>query len=494
MIRKSGKISVLQVDSLGVSWMRIHPGASGGAALEFARVDAGAAPEAQVEALSSLAREHALAGDQLCTVLPRHEITARVLVLPTQDQAEAASMVRLNAEEYVPYSLNELILGTRIVELLPNGESRVFAVLAHKEVVEQHVQLLRKAGLAPQRIFLSTACLASAAEAAGLSARGACALVHLGANSLEVIALRAGALQFTRGLAAGQDWRPIGTPEGRDALEELGTETRSSLSSFRRESEDGMGADFTFLAADYLDVATACEALRGHGGPDLQEPPRPALFEQTEALAGRPFPWVLAGAALTALGQASLDIDLLPEDLAKARRSEQVQRLVRHALVAAVAVLTAAGLYFGQQIHARNRYVRELSAQVAALAPQAEGIARKRQQLSLLQEQVERNGTVLELIARATAMAPEAELTLSQFDYDSEQGVNLFGRARQRESVVKYSQDLRNLAENGAALWSAASVIYIQEGVEFDKNVFMFQIQARYEADAEGEADDAAAE
>ena len=73
-------------------------------------------------------------------------------------------------------------------------------------------------------------------------------------------ALRGAALHFTRGVASAQDWRSIGSPEGGDSLEELAVELRNSLSAYRRESENGMGADHTYVSSDHADESAVSEA------------------------------------------------------------------------------------------------------------------------------------------------------------------------------------------------------------------------------------------
>jgi Tfp pilus assembly PilM family ATPase len=56
-------------------------------------------------------------------VLPRHEITSRIITLPSQDINEIKNMVALRAEEFVPYSLEEIQISQCILEELPNSES-----------------------------------------------------------------------------------------------------------------------------------------------------------------------------------------------------------------------------------------------------------------------------------------------------------------------------------------------------------------------------------
>jgi len=373
------------------------------------------------------------------------------------------------------------------IELLPGGESRVLAVLAHKDVVRNHVNLLHRAGLAPQRIFLSTACLVSAAAAANLAERGPCALAHLGGGGLEVAAMRGAALHFTRGVASPQDWRPIGTPEGAESLEELAVELRNSLSAYRRESEDGMGADFTYVSSDHADEAAVCDALRRETGIETNPSPACRALIAPESVSVPRQPLVLIGAALSAMDRASLTVDLMPEDLVKAQEFDRIRQMAKRGFAMAAVILLALSIYFIQGALARKSYIRELQKQMAALAPQAQGVSEKQERLRMLREQVAQNGTVLEMLAQATAAAPETKLTITQFEYDSETRIDIFGRALQREDVLKYADTLRGLAATQLKLWESASNVYIQEGSEYGKNIFMFQIQVPFAQEASRE-------
>ena len=159
-------------------------------------------------------------------------------------------MIRFSAEEYVPYPVDELIIQNAILRREPGGESKVLAVLAHRDVLKNHLAPLRKAGIIPQRVLLSTACLANAVTAARPPAQGAYALANLSSSGLEILVFLGSKLLFGRGVASEQDWSKRGA-DAAGADEELAIEVRGSLSAYRRESEDGEGAENVYLASDY---------------------------------------------------------------------------------------------------------------------------------------------------------------------------------------------------------------------------------------------------
>ena len=73
--------------------------------------------DALAAALKSLADERGLGGDRIVSVLPRHDLTTRILTLPTHDRAEIASMLRFSAEEFVPFSAAELIIDLSLIHI-----------------------------------------------------------------------------------------------------------------------------------------------------------------------------------------------------------------------------------------------------------------------------------------------------------------------------------------------------------------------------------------
>jgi Tfp pilus assembly PilM family ATPase len=211
----------LQFDAQAIVRLRVHYSMRGLEVLAYDRVEGpwNAEGKAFEEALDAFVAEYRLKDDAVYTVLPRYDIATRILTLPTHSPEEAANMVRLSAEEFVPYTIEEMIIDQCILEKLPNGESRVLAALAHRDAVYGHLNLLRKTGLEPDGIFLSTACLAlvlqSCASAKALPDVRRLALANLGFSGIEVVVADRGKIQFSRGIATVQNWAAAPAPKKR---------------------------------------------------------------------------------------------------------------------------------------------------------------------------------------------------------------------------------------------------------------------------------------
>lgn len=476
MARKSNHINVLQFDAHTVSCLRATVEGKSVAVVshDVERGDWTGDPAALGGVIAGLAARLALAEEPVYTVLPRHEITARVVVLPSQDPAEIDSMVRLSAEEYVPYPVDDLVISHSILHKLPGGESRVLVGLAHKDVLQAHIDLLAQAKIVPQHVYLSTTCLATALSAAVPPGEEPVGVVSLGSTGLEVVVFTGGRLGFTRGVASAHDWSLSG--EGAVAAdEELGLEVRGSLAAYRRESEDGVGVDRVLLSCEWADPAPHAAVLGGETGKECEAAPLPAGLVASGGSRLRGAPWLALGAVLAASGQGRHVIDLLPHSVIEGRRMQGAQaRALRVAAFAALLVLALGALY-GQAVRQRSGMVRELEAQRARLEPNARGIAEKQEQLYALRRKVEQAGTALEYLGALAQLAPDTGLNLTRVNYSRGTGLEVFGRAVAIDDIHAYAERMRGMKDT-FALFAQARSLYEERAVERNQPVFLYQI------------------
>ncbi len=493
MARKPEQHSILQFDSQGIAWVRVERQPRGGVVLAdhaFLRGDwpDGAALE---EALGAFARGRGVRDDVIFSILPRHELTTRILTLPTHDPQEIAGMLRFSAEEFVPYSADELVIDYAVLRELPSGEAVVFAALAHRDVVERHVAVLAAAGLEPEKLLLSTACVVSAAIAAMPAEKGRYAVVHLGAGGFEVAVIDGGVLVYSRGIATTQDWQALARDPGagtgggliqESGADELAAEIRSSLGAFRRESEDGAGVDRVYIACDGEDVSALCRVLSESLGRECV----PAGFAEkvVQALGAPGIPLAAAGGACAVAGGGALEVNLLPRRISEKRRLQGTQRLVLRAAVFAAVLLLLLGALYWQNLRVRRQLIDEFQSRALAMEPNARGISEKRAQLDILRRQVDRKGSIIEQFAAVVDAAPDDRVNITRISLDREEGVSIWGRAKTVDDVAEYAQQIRNKAESVLPFFAAARSLYEQKAMEQDQEIFTYQIEVPVEPEA----------
>jgi len=485
LARKTPYINIIQMDARMIAVLRCKM--AGKKAVEVSWLcQKGDWPDADAlaEAFRSFIHEHRLQDDTAYLLLPRYDVTTRFLTLPSHDRAEIAGMVRFSAEEYVPYALDEMVIDQCILNPLESGESHVLAALAHLDVVNRQITTFSKAGLSPERVLLSTACLAAVVSAGGNT--GDFALVNLNAGGIEITVFERGVPVFSRGIVTARDWGAIAEnpdfSEGPGVLdasgaEELASEVRGSLAAYRRESAEGLGTDEVYVACGYARVEKLCASLSEKTGKHCV----PADFALSlldgggATLPGIPADFI--GALQEISGAVPSSLNLLPVKETEARRIKGVKRLTLRAFLFVMVILLAlCGLYF-QGLYQRTRFVRELQARIAQIEPNAQGIKEKREALNILRRQVDRKGSIIEQIARIVESAPEGQINFSRISLHRSEGISLWGRAKAVNDVARFTQNIRSNAESHLAFFARARSLYEQQTLERDVPVYSYQIE-----------------
>ena len=481
MALKSSHFAVLQLGENVISLVRFKASSSGLAVSgqEFARGEWAADPESLGNNLDAFAKEHKLGEETIFTVLPRHDVTARIIELPSQDAAEIAGMVQLSAEEFVPYPADELVIDQVVLERLPEGSSKVFVAVAHRDVLNNHLKLLRSAGIDPEQIFLSTACLMAVAAAAECDESDCYTLVNLAAGGLEVLVVRRGTTEYSRGIPTHQDWS---LPEDSkiDALEELRIEVRNSMTAHRRESEDGTGADQVYVCSEWAPLDAPAQFL----AEELGYPAAPATFAMKLVESGvdtvSGVPLVALGAALTAQDRARIPINLLPKNVQRMRSSATARIKAIRVAVAAVLVIMLGTAAFYQRTWQKEAYIAYLEEQADLIRPHVRDLNVKRKHLERLQSQVARSGSVLELLAGIIDRTPAEDFNFSRFMFEHDRGITINGRATTLNAIERLPEELRAAATQGFPQFAAAREEYRQQAEERKQDIWTFEIQMEF--------------
>lgn len=497
MPRKQQAIAILQFNEQFLSVLTVEPSASGVhvSSREQLRGPWAVEDGSLQEALNGFVQGLGLAGQKVYAVIPRHEVATRILELPSQDPDEIEGMVRLSAEEFVPYPLEELVIAQHILEKMEDGSSRVFVVIAHRDVVQRYLDLLEGAGIVPEQILSSTACLISASLAGRPHESRCSALVNLTTDGMEVLIMRGRRLEYGRGVAMVLDWDGAGAPSGgpdggpeggpdgvteATSLDEVASELRSSIAAHGRETHDGAGVEVVLVCSESGDPAPLLAALERELGLECK-PATDALAlvkAGWDALGG--IPLVSLGAALAAQGRAACSVGLLPEPVLRRRAVAAARKqFLRMGAVMGVVVAALGALYF-QSVYQRQAYIAELEERVEAIRPRAQNIMTKQRHLERLQRQVEQEGTALELLAGICELAPSSGLNLTRFSFRHGQRIKLYGRSKELRYVDALAEDLRAAGEASFRQFAQAQVVYTNDAFERTRSVIDFSISLEF--------------
>lgn len=163
------------------------------------------------ETIKKLFKEHGIKSKNVVTSLSGDAVIVRYVKLPFMTAEQLRTGIAHEAEQYIPLNIEQVILDFQILgEVQEEGQKmiEVLLVAAKIEVVDQHLKLLKAAGLTPVLIDVDAFALENTYEASRLEpTEETVALVNIGATLTTLNIIEGATTRFTRDVAvAGNDF------------------------------------------------------------------------------------------------------------------------------------------------------------------------------------------------------------------------------------------------------------------------------------------------
>lgn len=162
-------------------------------------------PPLVVETVRTLLDTAGLKPKRLVASVGGRDVMVKKIQMDRMKESDAREVIRWEAEQYVPFDMENVQLDFQILDPLDDGlQMNVLLVAAKREVVDQRVALLRDAGLSPSVVDVDSFALHNAFEYNYPDAMtGVVALVNVGHEISTVNVLQDGTLILTRDVPFG---------------------------------------------------------------------------------------------------------------------------------------------------------------------------------------------------------------------------------------------------------------------------------------------------
>ena len=132
-----------------------------------------------------------------------HSVIVKKVSLPAMTRDELDEQIRWEAEQYIPFDVNEVNLDFQILDAANEGDGggqmEVLLVAAKKDLIDDYVQVITEAGLVPTVIDVAAFAVENAFEANyDVTPDEIVALVNIGAQVVNINILSRGYPAFTR--------------------------------------------------------------------------------------------------------------------------------------------------------------------------------------------------------------------------------------------------------------------------------------------------------
>jgi type IV pilus assembly protein PilM len=173
------------------------------AIVDGAIMDAGAI----VDTLQGLIREHKIKRKQACMGLSGHSVIVKKISLPEMSEDELEESIHWEAEQYIPFDIDDVNLDFQILETMEpteEGKMDVLLVAVKKDKIDEYTSVVIQAGMNPVIVDLDAFALQNAYEINyEVVPDRNIALVNVGAGIMNINVLRNGMSTFTRDISIG---------------------------------------------------------------------------------------------------------------------------------------------------------------------------------------------------------------------------------------------------------------------------------------------------
>jgi len=192
-ISKKGKTGDFEVTHLGVAKLPSE------AIVQGAFLNSAAIADAVREAIES----GKIRTKNVAAAVSGHSVIVKKVNLPVMSREELDEQIRWEAEQYIPFDVNEVNLDFQILDDGSAGEGdgqmEVLLVAAKKDLIDDYVQVITEVGLTPVAIDVSAFAVENAFESNyDVAPNEVVALVNIGAQVVNINILNNGAPAFTR--------------------------------------------------------------------------------------------------------------------------------------------------------------------------------------------------------------------------------------------------------------------------------------------------------
>ncbi len=157
-----------------------------------------------VDAIRAALDAGKIRAQDVCTAVAGHSVIVKKIALPRMSQDELEESIRWEAEQYIPFDVNEVNLDFQILSESEGEEQMdVLLVAVKKDLIDDYVQVLGEARLRPAVIDVAAFAVQNAYEANYGTSEEVTALVHIGAQTVHLDVVQSGMPLFTRDISAG---------------------------------------------------------------------------------------------------------------------------------------------------------------------------------------------------------------------------------------------------------------------------------------------------
>ena len=171
----------------------------------------GTGEDAKLRAIRNLISRGRFKAPRIVTSVSGRSVIVRYVNIRKMADEELKQSIQYEADKYIPFSVSEVVLDCQRIESIemPSGEMKILLVAVKRNLIDEHITLLKSANLSPSIIDVDSFALGNAyaicfgKEASADTGKKARALIDIGASKTNINIMNGLVSEFTREVYVG---------------------------------------------------------------------------------------------------------------------------------------------------------------------------------------------------------------------------------------------------------------------------------------------------
>ena len=153
--------------------------------------------------ITELFKKNRIKDKVVCASLHGNDVIVKNITLPPVEKSELRQAVSWEAEQYIPYNINDVSIGFQVLPSDDSSRTNVLIAAAKKETVDKRKGILRKAGLDVEIMDIDSLAIANCFEQSYDDAKDFVYLIDIGKSYTKLNILNNGITLFARDMPTG---------------------------------------------------------------------------------------------------------------------------------------------------------------------------------------------------------------------------------------------------------------------------------------------------
>lgn len=389
--------------------------------------------------LKEALKKHGFNNNRLIVSLARAKVTSRYLKIPTQAPDEIDKIVTLQAARYLPYHSNELVTAYQVISSDKEGCSEINLVIAHKDIIERYLSILRELKIRDFRIFLSSYGISNLHSYILPQEHKSVMVVEFSPLKIEAAVICGDKLFFSRSFKIAphsENWQDL-------FIEEI-KRTKSAYSKeiLNREIEK------VVILNALSEAGPVAEVLESQIGLPVE---MLAYWERIATKKGTVLKDILqpnnscASLIGLALKEIPESLNLLPLDLKEAnKKSARQNERWRMALFASV-VLLIFGFGIDRSLENKELYIGQLKKELEKLEKETKPLEELEKRINFMADRMQGKLSILDMFYEVHRVIPR-KVSLVNLSYEEDSQMVVRGQALERDAVYGFLAEMEKSA------------------------------------------------